>query len=216
MPVRQRPTDYVGENELSRREALKAGAAGLALFFSLSHMTPAIADELERLAHGQLMTGERLAGILRTERARWNALLAQVGPDRLDVPGVEGMWSVKEIVAHLSWYEGRVIEGARQVLSTGTFTRSQEGWAALPMDERNARMAEAARARPAEQVLAEAEATFGQLLALIQQAPTDILNDPKRLSLPDDLVPWMAVANNSYAHYREHEAAIVAWLAREA
>src|SRR4051794_18108903 len=106
---------------LSRRDALKAGAAGLAALLTLSHITPALAGELARLAQDQPMTGARLADILRAERVQWNALLDQVGIDRMDMPGVEGEWSVKQLVAHLTWYEQAVVEAARQVLGSGTF-----------------------------------------------------------------------------------------------
>jgi hypothetical protein len=200
-------------NILSRRNALKAGAAGLAALLTLSHITPALADELTRLAQGRPMTGARLAEILRDERAKWNALLDQVGLDRMDIPGVEGEWSVKQLVAHLTWYEQAVVEGAQLALNTGTFSRRRpEG---VSLDEMNAQIAEESRARPASDVLAEAEAVFGQLLTLIAACPDAILNDPQLLGLPDDMPPWMRVANNSYAHYREHEPALRAWLARD-
>ncbi len=197
-------------DRLSRRAALKAGASGLAALLTLSHITPALADELTRLAGHQPMTGPKLAGILRTERLRWNALLAQVSPGRMEVPGVEGEWSVKELVAHLTWYEQAIVEGAEQALRTGTFTRRRpEG---VTMDEMNAAIAQEARGRPAADVLAEADAVFGHMLELIAAAPQEMLNDPRLLGLPDDMVPWMGVANNSYAHYREHEPTLRAWL----
>jgi hypothetical protein len=194
---------------LSRRDALKAGAAGLAALLTLSHITPALADELTRLAQGQPMTGARLVGILRAERAQWNALLHQVGLDRMEVPGVEGEWSVKELVAHLTWYEQAVVEGARQVLSTGTFTRRRP--AGVGLNEMNAQIAAASRVRTASDVLAEADAVFDQLLAVVAACPEDILNNPRLLGLPEDIMPWMGVANNSYAHYRQHEPALRAW-----
>jgi len=198
---------------LSRRNALKAGAAGFAALLTLSHFTPALADELTKLAHGQPMTGTRLAEILRDERAQWNALLDQVGLDRMEIPGVEGEWSAKELVAHLTWYERAVVEGAQQLLRTGTFTRPRpEG---VGLDEMNAKIAEDGRAMSASDVLADADAVFDQLLAVVASCPEDILNDPRRLGLPDDTPPWMRVANNSYAHYREHEPALRAWLARQ-
>ncbi len=150
--------------------------------------------------------------IIQTERTQWNALLAQVGPDRMEIAGVEGTWSVKEIVAHLTWYERAVVDGARQVMSSGAFTRPGSG--AGTVDERNARIAAASRTRPAADVLAEAENVFGQLLQVIAACPDNLLNDAKLLGLPDDIPPWMRVANNSYAHYREHAQSIQAWLAR--
>jgi hypothetical protein len=198
---------------LSRRDAFKAGAAGLAAaLLTLSHITPALADELTQLAQDQPMTGARLADILCGVRTQWSALLDQVGLDRMDIPGVEGEWSVKQLVAHLTWYEQAVVEGAHQALNTGTFSRRRPDGVGL--DEMNARIAEESRTRPASAVLAEADAVFGQLLTLIAACPDAILNDPQLLGLPDDMPPWMRMANNSYAHYREHEPALRAWLAR--
>jgi hypothetical protein len=196
---------------LTRRNALKVGAAGFAALLGLGHFTPALAEEFARLAGDEPMTGPRLAAILRDERARWNALLDQMGLERMDLPGVEGDWSVKELVAHLTWYEQSVVEGAMQVASTGSFKRRRpEG---MGLDEMNARIAAQAHGRSAEEVLAEARQVFDQLLAVIEIIPQDILNDPRRLGLPGDVVPWMAVANNSYAHYRQHEPALREWLA---
>src|SRR5215468_7094455 len=89
---------------LSRRTALKAGAAGLAAVLSFGHITPQLAKELAKLSQGKPMTGPRLAQILRTERVQWNALLAQVTPEQMEIPGAVGDWSVKQLVAHLTWY----------------------------------------------------------------------------------------------------------------
>jgi hypothetical protein len=197
---------------ISRRNALKAGAAGLAALLTLSHITPALAEELTHMAQDQRMTSARLADILRAERTRWNALLDQVGLDRMDILGVEGEWSAKQLVAHLTWYEQAVVDGAQQVLNGGAFTRRRpEG---MGLDELNAQIAAESLARPASDVLAEADAVFNQLLTLIANCPQGLLNDPRILGLPDDAPPWMRVANNSYAHYREHEPALRAWLAR--
>ena len=200
---------------MSRRTALLGGAAGLAGLLSFGHVTPAIAAELARLAGTQPMTGPRLAGILRAERTKWNALLAQVGMERMEIPGAVGDWSVKQLVAHLTWYERAVVEGAQQVFATGKFTRRRR--AGLSLDEQNVEIAESSRSRAVRSVLTEADEVFAELLALVEACPEAILNDPKVLSLPDDMddmVPWMGIANNSYAHYRQHEQELRAWLAR--
>lgn len=194
----------------SRRDALTAGAAGMAWLITLGHTSPALFNELMQLAGSDPMTGARLGSIVRAERAQWQALLARVGPDHMEQPGVEGDWSIKELVAHLTWYERAVLDGAQQILHAGTFTRPQRG--DETMDERNARIAAASRARPLADVLAEADAVFGQLLSLIEAIPDDMLNDARLLGLPDDIPPWMRVANNSYAHYRQHAEAVLAWL----
>lgn len=100
------------------------------------------------------------------------------------------------------------------MLGTGSFTKPTTGRTGMSMDERNAVISAESRARTLGDVLAEADEVFAQVTALIAAAPMDILNDPLILGLPDDLVPWMAVANNSYAHYQQHAQAIRAWLDR--
>lgn len=208
------PSESYGPSRLSRRNALRVGAAsmaGMAWALTLGHGGADLVKELAHLAQGKPMTADRLMDILRTERAQWHALLAEVGPDRMEIAGVEGSWSVKQIVAHLTWYERAVVDGARQITNTGTFTRNSDG---LGMDERNARIAAESQARPVGEVLAEADDVFGQLQQVIAACPDDLLNNAKLLGLPEDMPPWMRVADNSYAHYQHHAQSIRAWLAR--
>ena len=172
----------------------------------------ALQDELAQLAQDGPMTSARLASILRTERARRNMLLERVGLDRMEAPGVEGTWSVKELVAHLTWYERAVVDGARQVMGQGTYTRPADQQPALTIDERNAHIAAENHTRPVRDVLAEAEQVFNQLLAVVEACPDDLLNDPQRVGRPDEITPWMLIANNSFAHFRHHEPAIRTWL----
>lgn len=201
---------------LSRRGALKVAAASMAWLLTLGQTGPEVAEELVRLAQQGPMTGARLVGLLDAERTRWHALLAQVGAARMEEPGVEGTWSVKELVAHLTFYERRVVEGARQVLTTGSFSRPADDLAAMTMDARNEAIAAQTAARPVADVLAEADQVFSQLRAIIAHAPQDLLNDPRKLGMveDEDVAPWMRIANNSYGHYRQHERAIRDWLKR--
>jgi hypothetical protein len=196
----------------SSASSTMAVPCGLAALFTVGHITPALAEELARLAENQPMTGPRLAAILRSERTTWNTLLAQVGPERMEIPGAVGDWSVKQLVAHLTWYERAVVEGAEQVLQTKTETFRRRRPEGVSMDEMNAQIAEESRACPAVEVLAEADEVFGQLLMLIEACPDNLVNDPHVLELDADMAPWMGVANNSYAHYREHEPELRAWL----
>ena len=211
----EHPDEQYRPSALSRRGALKVGAAsmaGMAWALSLGHGSADLVRELAHLAHGKPMTAVRLTDILRTEREDWNALLAQVGVDRMEIPGAEGTWSVKELVAHLTWYERAVVDGARQVARTGAFTRPGDGGEGI--DERNERIAAESRARPVRDVIAEADDVFGQLLQVIAACPDDLLNDSRLIGLPGDIPPWMRVANNSYTHYRQHAQSLRAWLAQ--
>ena len=44
---------------------------------------------------------ELLSG-LQEEYQQWEALLEQIGPTRMDQPGVNGQWSFKDLVAHVN------------------------------------------------------------------------------------------------------------------
>ena len=40
---------------------------------------------------------------------RWEALLAEIGPERLDQPGVNGNWSMADIIAHLTGWNRKLV-----------------------------------------------------------------------------------------------------------
>lgn len=52
-----------------------------------------------------MMTKAELLDAMRSGRARWEDLLAEVETGRMDEPGVVGAWSVRDVVAHVSAYE---------------------------------------------------------------------------------------------------------------
>ena len=48
------------------------------------------------------MNKSDLLNWLQEENQHWKALLAHIGPERMDQGGVAGHWSIKDIVAHLT------------------------------------------------------------------------------------------------------------------
>ena len=54
------------------------------------------------------MTKAEFLDRLRSGRAEWDALIAQIDEAQMTEPGVVGDWSVKDIIAHVTWSE-RVI-----------------------------------------------------------------------------------------------------------
>jgi hypothetical protein len=146
---------------------------------------------------------------LKTERARWDALLAQVGEARMTVPGAEGEWSVKDIIAHVSWFEREMVDVLRAHALVGS-----ELWN-LPQDQRNTAVFEQNRDRALHDVLGESQRMFPQLLELVEALSDEDLNDPGRFAgMPNDWLPWKIIAGNTYTHYPDHGASIRAWLDR--
>ena len=55
------------------------------------------------------MKKSELLNGLQEEYQGWEALLDQIGPARMDQPGVAGPWSIKDIVAHLTGWRRRTV-----------------------------------------------------------------------------------------------------------
>jgi len=148
---------------------------------------------------------------LQTERAQWEALLAEVGEVRMTRPGAAGEWSVKDVVAHVTWFEREMVGVLQARVLVGS-----DLWN-LPHDQRNAAIYEQNRDRALSDVLAEARAVFEQLWAGMQSLAEEDLHDPLRFAeMPADWVPWQVIAGNSYEHYRQHTPGIRDWMAQYA
>ncbi len=147
---------------------------------------------------------------LRRERAAWEALLAEVGAlgeARMTQPGVSGEWSIKDIVAHVTWYEREMVGLLRTHALAGSPL-----WE-LPHDQRNIALFDELRGKPLASVQAEARQTFAELLALVEGLTEADLHDASRYrDMPPDWIPWEVLADNSYTHYPQHTPAIRAWL----
>lgn len=46
---------------------------------------------------------------IKTERATWELQLARFAPNQMTSPGVVGNWSVKDLVAHITWSEREMV-----------------------------------------------------------------------------------------------------------
>lgn len=153
------------------------------------------------------MTKDRFLRLLLDERARWDELLSQVDEAHMTTPGVEGEWSLKDIIAHVAWYEGQMVGVLRQRSLVGS-----DLWE-LPTDERNAAIHEQNRHRALADVLAEARQVYAEFVDGVRALTTEDLHDPGRFAgMPADWIPWQVIASNSFEHYPQHIPAIRDWL----
>lgn len=164
----------------------------------------------EQTAH---MDKATFLATLRRERAAWDALLAvasALGAARLTEPGINGSWSFKDIVAHVTWYEREMV----MLLRTHALIGSPL-WE-LPHDQRNTAIFEQLRDQPLDAVLAGAHQIFAELLTLVEGLAEEDLHDASRYrDMPPDWIPWEVLAGNTYTHYPEHTPAIRAWLGQQ-
>jgi hypothetical protein len=137
----------------------------------------------------------------RQERARWEALLAELGPQRAVEPTLPGNWSLKDVIAHLTaWQERSVtrLDAARR----GVEPQLEDWDDESILGQVNAQIYEQNRDRSLDAVLAQWRRVLGQLIELLEVLPDDVLNDQGRFAWLGG-EPLITVPRNSLGHYRE-------------
>ena len=159
------------------------------------------------------MNKSELLHWLQAEYQQWAAFLDQIGPVRMEQPGVNGDWSIKDIVAHLTGWQPRLI--ARIQAAQRGEPAPPPPWPAHLQtdDEINAWIYAANHDRSVREVLDEAHQVFQQLLAVIEGLPDDVRIDSAHhlVWLGDQRFP----AGEFFDHFHDdHEPDVRAWLAR--
>lgn len=144
-------------------------------------------------------------------RERWRRLVADVGPERLDQPGPMGEWTFKDVAAHLTAWRRRTV-GRLDAAARGTPEPAPAWPAALGNaedDAINAWIHDTTKDRPASELLAEADAVYGDFLAAVRALPIDAVIEPGRFAWLDGT----ALADNDFGgHLDEHEPSVRRWL----
>jgi hypothetical protein len=159
------------------------------------------------------ITQAALLDTLETEHARWVAILDEVGPARMTTPGVEGDWSVKDVIAHVTHYE-RVVRDRLQASMDGReFVRpSYESPPGLDIDPRNEWIYDRIKALSLDEVLRESREVYPPILEALQRLTDDDLHNPQLYSWLKGTALWEWIAGDVYEHYRDHINNIRAWL----
>ncbi len=147
--------------------------------------------------------------MLKQSRAEWEALLAQVDEEGMLQPGAAGKWSVKDVIAHVTWGEREMVPVMRTRVLAGS-----ELWN-LSDDERNEIVYQQNRDRPLQEIMSEERQAYADLLEAAQPLSDEDLNDARRFKqMPVEWVPWQIIAGCSFKHYQDHMPSIREWLAQ--
>lgn len=144
---------------------------------------------------------------VKTTRSELDVALGRVDESRISEPGVSGQMSVKDIIAHIAWFEAEmvIVLGKRALAGSDLWN--------IPPDDRNAVIDEMNRGRSLEDIRQEAVQVYRQLIQALGTLQDEELNDPARFrGMPADWVPWQLLAENSSEHYEHHTADIRKWL----
>jgi hypothetical protein len=153
------------------------------------------------------MTQPELLDLINHAWANWQATLAQVNQSQITQPNAEGHWSVKDIIAHITWHEREMIGLIQARALAGS-----DLWN-LPTHDRNAIIYQQNKDRPLPDILTESQQTHQQLITLLATLTDDELNNPGRFTnMPPDWIPHQLIASNTNEHYADHTAVLQSWL----
>ena len=144
------------------------------------------------------------ARLLQRLDQAWEALqesYAGLSEAELVEPGVTGTWSVKDIIAHVTWWEEEALTHLPLILAGGRPPRYSVTYGGI--DAFNAKMTKHRQDLPLAEVLRQRDDVHGRLIALVGSAPeTQVTGETRfrrRLRL------------DTYGHYPKHARAIRAW-----
>jgi len=153
---------------------------------------------------------------LQEEYQNWQTLLDQIDAAYMDQPGVNGEWSMKDLVAHLTGWNRWLVD--RLQAARHGEPEPPPPWPAQLKtdDEINAWIYEASHGRPAREILDESRQQLQQLFTVIEGLPDDVrieFIEPKFhiVWLGDQYFP----VGEFFDHfYDDHESDVRAWLGR--
>jgi hypothetical protein len=134
----------------------------------------------------------------------FQASYAGLSSSRLTEPGVVGDWSVKDIIAHVTWWEEEALRHLPLIMVGDRPPRYSVTYGGI--DAFNAMMAERKRDVPLSDVLTQQNETHRRLIDFIQSVSEDQFTRESRFR--------RRLRLDTYSHYPIHTNAIREWRQR--
>jgi hypothetical protein len=123
---------------------------------------------------------------------------------QLTEPGVMGDWSVKDILAHVTWWEEEALKHLPLIIKEGRPPRYSTQYGGI--DAFNALMTERKQNLSLADVLQQQDETHRQLIEYIQSVPEEQFTRETRFR--------HRLRLDTYSHYPKHARAIREWRER--
>lgn len=142
--------------------------------------------------------------LMKTMGRAWGELKASyagLSTEEMVRPGAMDAWSVKDIIAHITWWEEEALAHLPLIMEEKRLPRYADRYGGI--DAFNERMFQKKRGLSLGDVLRERDKTHRRLMDFLQEVPEVYFATEtrfrKRLRL------------DTYGHYRIHTAALRAW-----
>lgn len=142
--------------------------------------------------------------VLERLDAAWTdfeASYAGLPDSRLLTPGVTGAWSVRDIIAHVTWWDEEALEHLPLIREGGRPARYSVKYGGI--DAFNALMTERRKHLSLAQVLRQHDTVHARLIAYVRAAPEELYTRETRFR--------RRLRLDTFGHYPIHARAIRAW-----
>lgn len=150
---------------------------------------------------------------IETEYQAFEDLLAPLDGWQLTTPGVVGEGSIKDLLAHLTVRQKRLLlilqaalQGTDPAIPVARSTDEE-------IECLHQQFYAAARARPLRDVWDAFRTTYLQVKQAVEALGEETLLDCQRFAWLDGVTLQRLIADNTYQHYEDHALAVYAWLA---
>jgi hypothetical protein len=126
---------------------------------------------------------------------------AGLSDSQMMIPGVTGQWSVRDIIAHVTWWEEEALKHLPLVRGGGRPPRYSVTYGGI--DAFNALMTEQRRHLSLAEVLSQHDEVHQRLVAYVERAPEELFTRETRFR--------RRLRLDTYGHYPKHAKAIRAW-----
>jgi len=129
---------------------------------------------------------------------------AGLSESQLMIPRVTGEWSVRDIIAHVTWWEEEALKYLPVIRAGGRSPRYSVTYGGI--DAFNAMMTEQRRGLSLAEVLRQHDEVHARLMDYVRAAPEDLFTRETRFR--------RRLRFDTYGHYPVHTKAIRAWRER--
>jgi DinB family protein len=147
--------------------------------------------------------------LLKQLGKRWTEFkesYARLSDSQMTEPGVTGKWSVKDIIAHVTWWEEEALKHLPVISKGDRPPRYSVKYGGI--DAFNALMTEQKRGLSLSEVLRQQDETHRRLISYLLSSPEEHFTRETRFR--------RRLRLDTYCHYPKHARAILAWRERSA
>jgi hypothetical protein len=157
------------------------------------------------------MEKSELIEAMEDERQELIEMLEDLPDEDLLEPGVAGDWSIKDILNHLTYWEGQLVTLLFQALR-GLPKPTTQHFRAESVDAANQRWFEEGRERPLEMVWKDWLGVRRQSIRRVSELSEEDLNNPQRFPWQKGVPLYQWVMNDTVVHEETHADQIREWL----